>query len=94
MAEQHERLQAVVRGVVQGVNFRYVTQERAQSFGLTGWVRNRYDGSVEVVAEGRREMLDRLLDFLHHGPPAASVDEVQASWSAAGGGFSRFEIRW
>ncbi|MGH2524624.1 MAG: acylphosphatase [Anaerolineales bacterium] len=89
-----QRLHAHVRGIVQGVNFRYYTGERARQLGLTGWVRNLRDGSVEVLAEGPRPALDQLLDFLRRGPPAARVEEVRADWSAASGDFAGFEMRW
>jgi acylphosphatase len=88
------RLHATVRGLVQGVNFRYATQRRAQQLGLTGWVRNRHDGSVEVVAEGPRARLEQLMDFLRRGPPAASVSEVQVGWAPARGELDQFDIRW
>lgn len=94
MADARERLHAIVEGVVQGVNFRYYTQERAYRLHLTGWVRNRADGSVEVLAEGPRASLDQLLEFLRRGPPAASVTEVKEAWQAPTGEFARFEIRF
>ncbi len=88
-----ERLTARVYGRVQGVNFRHFVWRTAQALGITGWVRNRRDGSVEVVAEGPRERLDALLAALHEGPPAARVQEVEASWGPAQGSFSEFTIR-
>jgi acylphosphatase len=94
MADQLERLSASVKGIVQGVNFRYDTQARARRLSLTGWVRNRADGSVEVLAEGPRPALDQLLDYLHHGPPSASVTDVRTEWVAATGEFKRFDIRF
>ena len=94
MAEKLERLHAIVRGIVQGVNFRYYTQERAHRLRLTGWVRNRADGSVEALAEGPRASLDQLLEFLRRGPPSASVTEVKEAWAAPTGEFEDFEIRF
>lgn len=93
MSEKLERLHAQVRGRVQGVNFRYYTQKEAQALGLTGWVANRFDGSVELVAEGGRAALQRLLSFLHRGPPAARVDRVETDWEKATGEFNRFHVR-
>lgn len=90
---QSSRLHAIVTGIVQGVNFRYYTRQQAQRLLLTGWVRNRVDGSVEVIAEGRREALQQLLDFLRIGPPSARVEGVEVTWSDATGEFSTFEIR-
>ena len=70
----------MVQGDVQGVGFRYFVQRRAEEMGLAGWVRNRPDGSVEVLAEGSRAALARLLEMLGRGPGAAAVDRVDAEW--------------
>jgi acylphosphatase len=93
MSDQREQLHAVVRGAVQGVYFRAATHTEAQRLGLTGWVRNQRDGAVEVTAEGPRAVLEQLLAYLHHGPPAARVTEVQPAWLPALGAFRRFEVR-
>ncbi|HNS50950.1 MAG TPA: acylphosphatase [Anaerolineae bacterium] len=87
------RLSAVVRGRVQGVGFRYHTRQRATELGLTGSVRNRWDGSVEVLAEGPRRQLEDLLAFLREGPPSAFVTEVEVQWSAASCDHARFEVQ-
>jgi len=89
-----ERLHAIVRGDVQGVGFRYFVQRRAQQLGLLGWVRNNDDGTVEVVAEGRRQELEQLRRVLWEGPRLARVDSVDERWSEASGGFDRFELGW
>jgi acylphosphatase len=84
----------VVRGRVQGVGFRYTTQHEARKLGLSGWVRNRVDGTVEVEAEGAPEALETFLSFLHRGPLGAHVDGVDAEWLAPqGGGAFPFEVR-
>ncbi len=88
------RLQAIIHGRVQGVSFRYYTVNRAMELGLAGYVRNRGDGDVEVVAEGPRPQLDRLLSFLRSGPRNAFVTEVETTWTAATGSFSHFEVRY
>jgi acylphosphatase len=87
-----ERLQAIVYGRVQGVSFRFYTRDTATALGLTGWVANRYDGSVEVVAEGPRAQLEQLLNFLYQGPPMARVDQVQFDYLPATREFKRFTI--
>ena len=87
MSEESVRLHAQVYGRVQGVNFRYYTQLEANRWGLTGWVSNRFDGSVEVVAEGEKADLHKLLIFLHRGSPSARVDRVQTTWAEATGEF-------
>ena len=66
----------VVIGRVQGVFFRASTRTRALQLGIAGYAKNRADGSVEVVASGSQEALDELDGWLHHGPPAARVDQV------------------
>jgi acylphosphatase len=87
------RLTAIVHGSVQGVGYRFFVQRRAAALGLRGYVRNRPDGSVEVVAEGPRAELEHLLAALERGPYGADVDSVDASWSAAEGTYSGFQIR-
>jgi acylphosphatase len=94
MSEPTQRLSALVYGRVQGVNFRYFTQQQAARLGLTGWVRNRADGTVEVVAEGPRPVLDDLTASLRRGPSAAAVADVRVSWGSATGEFTGFEVRW
>lgn len=88
------RLVAVVHGRVQGVNFRYYTSRRAKSLQLTGFVRNRWDGTVEVVAEGPQPRVEDLLAFLRVGPRSAMVTDVDAQWQAPVGTFDRFEVRY
>ena len=87
-----ERLHGIVRGDVQGVGFRYFLIRRAQSLGLEGWVRNRDDGAVEFVAEGRRPDLEQLERAAREGPRMARVATVEVNWSTATGGLDRFDI--
>lgn len=89
-----ERLQAIVHGRVQGVSFRYYTQRRASALSVTGYVRNRWDGTVEVVAEGPRAELEELLAFLRIGPRAAFVSQVDVQWLSPINAFERFEVRY
>lgn len=93
MPDDNQRLHAIIEGRVQGVSFRYYTTRYAHELdAVTGWVRNLPDGTVEVVAEGRRDQLDKLLSFLHHGPPGAQVRAVKATWGAAAGDYDDFTI--
>ena len=87
-----ERLHGTVHGDVQGVGFRYFLMREAQRLGLRGWVRNRDDGTVEFVAEGSREDLDRLKQAAERGPRMAQVERVDAQWSAAAGGLTSFDL--
>jgi acylphosphatase len=89
-----KRLTATVTGYVQGVAFRANTQQEASRLGLTGWVKNHWDGSVKVVAEGPESALDRLAVWLEHGPRAARVESVDKGWSEASGEFHGFSIRY
>jgi acylphosphatase len=67
----------IVTGRVQGVGYRWWAQGQARALGLDGWVRNLRDGSVELLAAGTPEAIDRLVRACHGGPPAAMVDAVQ-----------------
>ena len=88
-------LRAVVHGRVQGVYFRAYVAERARELGVYGYVRNMPDGtSVEVVAEGEKTVLEKLLDYLKTGPPAAMVIKVETEWSEYSGNFSGFKIKY
>ena len=84
-------IQARVTGQVQGVAFRWYTQERAQQLGVVGWVRNEVDGSVLVHAEGDDDAVDALVEWCRHGPPAARVRDLAAR-DAAVSGASSFEV--
>ncbi len=90
----HQRLTARVAGRVQGVYFRAFTRNQARRLGLSGWVRNEYDGSVSLVAEGPREVLERLLVTVQRGPSGARVDHVSADWSEATGEYDGFGVRF
>ncbi|MGA7757289.1 MAG: acylphosphatase [Ilumatobacteraceae bacterium] len=70
------RCRAIVSGRVQGVFFRDSCRAEAQRLGVRGWVRNRSDRTVEVVAEGRRDVIDQFLDWCRHGPPRAQVTGI------------------
>lgn len=79
-------------GGVQGVGFRWGARETAQRLGVTGWARNRLDGSVEAEIEGTAEQVDRMLTWLRTGPPGSAVDAVAVS-DLAPAGDSAFRIR-
>ncbi len=75
----------VVRGRVQGVGFRWWCARRAEELGVSGWVLNRPDGAVEIVAEGAPDAVDALHDWALHGPPGAHVTSVDATGGPADG---------
>jgi acylphosphatase len=88
------RLHARIHGFVQGVSFRYYTLRQAQTLGLDGYVRNCWDGSVEVVAEGERTTVNKLLSWLRTGPAYAEVKKVDCTWEEPRGDFRQFEVRF
>ena len=92
MSHEIVRLQVVVRGRVQGVGFRFFAQREAEALSLTGWVANRRDRSVEVVAEGPRDALDRLLQSLRRGPASAQVTAIQHDFLPATHEFDEFRV--
>ncbi|MBM3156207.1 MAG: acylphosphatase [Chloroflexi bacterium] len=93
MSEQASFI-AVVHGRVQGVYFRAFVRDHAIALGLTGYVENRYGGSVEVRAEGEKGKLEELLDYLRTGPSRARVDRVDVEWSDFKGRFQDFSVNY
>jgi acylphosphatase len=81
-----------IRGRVQGVGFRYSVLSRARSLELTGWVRNRSDGSVEAAFEGDDERVRSMVDWCRHGPRGADVRSIDVEW-AEPEGESVFRLR-
>ncbi|QWF82875.1 Acylphosphatase [Amycolatopsis sp. CA-230715] len=91
--DEQVRLNAWVRGTVQGVGFRWWTRSRALELGLVGSASNLADGRVEVVAEGSRNNCERLLAALRSGESPGSVDHVAERWSEPRGGLTTFVER-
>lgn len=87
------RVHLRIYGRVQGVFFRAFMKSVADGLGITGWVRNVEDGSVEVVAEGEEEKLQKLIAEARRGPPLAFVERVEVNWEEYKGEFSDFQIR-
>ncbi len=83
----------VVRGVVQGVGFRWFVYRIASRLGLSGYVSNRHDGDVEIVAEGDRSLLESLVGEVRVGPRSAHVSDLSVEWLQPSREFSSFEIR-
>jgi acylphosphatase len=88
------RAHIFVSGRVQGVAFRGSVRKWAQDLGLTGWVRNLYDGRVEAVAEGEKQTLETLIARCRVGPPHARVEDVRVEWEKFAGEFAEFRIAW
>jgi acylphosphatase len=87
-----KQVQLFVRGRVQGVYFRASSQREAKRLGLTGWVKNRSDGGVEVLAEGEEDGLKELIAWAHRGPSASRVERVDVRWRSFSGDYPDFRI--
>jgi len=87
-----KQLQIMVRGRVQGVFFRASAQREARRLGLCGWVRNRPDGAVEILAEGEEVAIRDLCSWAQKGPGAARVERVDTRWRSYSGDFPDFRI--
>ncbi len=87
-----KRVNLIVRGRVTGVFFRAAAQREAKRLGITGWVKNRQDGAIEMLAEGEEEAIKEMVSWANHGPSAARVDGVDVRWRGYTGEFSDFRI--
>ena len=87
-----KQVQLFVRGRVQGVYFRASAQREAKRLGVTGWVKNRPDGAVEIFAEGEEEELKELIGWANRGPTAARVERVDVRWRSFVGDHFDFRI--
>ena len=88
------RAQVIVSGRVQGVFFRQNTLKKAKELAVFGWVRNLMDGRVEVVFEGEKGRVERMVDWLKQGPVGARVEHIEIDWQDYRGEFKTFEIRY
>ncbi len=88
------RAHVTIEGRVQGVFFRHHTRETALRLRVTGWVRNRGDGSVEAVFEGEKESVAKVIRWCHQGPPAARVTKVHQVWEEYTGEFEDFSVTY
>lgn len=94
MNVQTKRVRVHIEGLVQGVFFRAYTREEAQKIGLSGWVRNLPDGSVEAVIEGEASLVDRMIQWCHKGSPSSQVDWVEVKEEEPQGESGDFIIRY
>lgn len=88
------RARVIIEGRVQGVFFRYHTQDVAFKLGVKGWVKNRRDGRVEALFEGEKERVDQIIQWCHRGPPEARVTKVCLDWEEYIGEFEDFSINY
>jgi acylphosphatase len=91
---EEAQLRATVHGLVQGVGFRWSVRQVARRLSLRGYVRNRYDRTVEVVAEGPEGALRELLSYLRTGPSGSVVKRVDSEWLPGSGRYNGFEVRF
>ncbi len=89
-----ERVNVIIRGRVHGVFYRASAREKARELGLTGWVKNRVDKTVEVVAEGERRKLEDLVEWCYVGPPDAYITDVEVKWESYTGEFREFSVKY
>ncbi len=87
-----KRAKLIIKGIVQGVNFRYYTQREAKKNNLTGWVRNLPDGSVAALFEGEEEDVETMIQWCRSGPPSARVTELIAQKEEFRDEFQSFSI--
>jgi acylphosphatase len=92
--EQTRRVHAIISGRVQGVCFRASTQKKALSLGLSGWVKNLADGSVEALFEGPAKTVEQIIEWAHIGPPSAKVSSVQIKETPSDEPLSGFPVRY
>lgn len=89
-----KRLYLKIFGDVQGVSFRYYASEAAQNFGLTGWMKNASDKTVEGEIEGEENSLEEFLKWAKRGPRWAKVEKVEAQWEEFKDEFRDFKIKF
>jgi len=88
------RAHVIIEGRVQGVFFRYHTQDKAYQIGVKGWVKNRRDGRVEALFEGDKDRVDQIIQWCHRGPSEARVMKVHLTWEDYTGEFDDFSINY
>jgi acylphosphatase len=91
--EQRARLRMIVSGRLQGVFFRGAAATQARALGITGYARNLADGTVEINAEGRRDALELMAAWAHHGPSPARVEGVRIEWGKMQREFTEFKVK-
>lgn len=87
------RARLLLQGRVQGVSFRYYTMQEARSLALTGWVRNLWDGRVEVLLDGDEDAVRQMIEWCQQGPPSAVVEHTEIAWEEPNAEFSNFRVR-
>lgn len=89
-----KRYHMIIHGLVQGVGFRFHTESLAERYHMKGWVRNNFDGTVEIDAEGKPDDIEDFLAGVKEGPGAASVTDVALEEREESGGYTEFKITY
>lgn len=89
-----KRAHVIISGCVQGVWFRVNTRDKAEQLGLTGWVKNTYNGNVEAIFEGDEEIINEVIAWCHKGPSLANVSNVKVDFIDYTGEFQGFSIKY
>jgi len=92
--EDKKRAHVIISGRVQGVCFRMETFKAAQLYGVSGWVRNKADGTVEALFEGDETSIDLILEWCRKGSPPAKVEKTNVNWEDYTGEFEGFKITY
>ncbi|MDD5454223.1 MAG: acylphosphatase [Candidatus Ratteibacteria bacterium] len=88
------RAHLIISGKVQGVFFRYTMQQVASTSNVTGWAKNTTDGNVEAILEGKKENVEKVIEWSRHGPAEALVKNVEVQWEDYTGQFKDFSIKY
>ena len=88
------RAHAIISGRVQGVFYRMETKRAADRIGVTGWVKNRPEGTVEAVFEGAKNQVEAVLKWCWDGPRLAKVDDIDVTWEPFAGEFTSFDVTY
>ena len=92
--ENKVRAHVIISGRVQGVCFRMETQRAAKRIGVSGWVKNRFDGTVEAVFEGDKKQVDQIIKWCRKGPSLSVVSNLEIDWESFSGEFRDFDITY
>ena len=92
--ENEARAHVIISGRVQGVCFRMETQRAAKRIGVSGWVKNRFDGTVEAVFEGDKKQVDQIIEWCRKGPSLSVVSNLEIAWESFTGEFKNFDITY
>ncbi len=94
MSDDKVRKHIYISGRVQGVGFRANARQKAQAYGIKGWIKNLFDGRVEAVVEGEQDSVQKMVNYLKRGPSFANVTDVEINDEPPTGNFNTFSIKY